>query len=95
MKPTDNPLNIPLKYTLNILHNISLINHMTNSNNLSDKWFLSYLGVFSYFQVPLQEGIYREDDIGELILEVICKAIYNKSKLKKYFKEIFEIRNVL
>ncbi|MCM8808528.1 MAG: hypothetical protein NC926_11455 [Candidatus Omnitrophica bacterium] len=59
--------------------------YKTNSNSLSDSIVWEYLGVFSYFQVPLQEGIYREDDIHPSILDVIYKFLNNKSKLKKIF----------
>ncbi|MEM4058649.1 MAG: hypothetical protein QXZ12_08020 [Thermoplasmata archaeon] len=52
---------------------------------MSDKWFWSYLGVFSNYLMPLQEGIYREDDIDESILEVIYRAEEYKSRLKKIF----------
>ena len=65
--------------------NIDLINNMINSNRLSDKWFWRYLGVFPYYMVPLQEGIYREDDIDVSILEVIYRAELYKSKVKKIF----------
>ena len=57
----------------------------TNSNSLSDTIVWEYVGVFSYFQVPLQEGIYREDDIHPSILDVINKFLNNKSRLKKIF----------
>lgn len=63
-----------------------LINkNKNNSNGLSNTILWEYVGVFSNFQVPLQEGIYKEDDIHPEILDVIYKFLNNKSKLKKIF----------